>query len=156
MEHMREVLRENLIIYSMATIPFTITTPEKALYKGDAVSITVPTENGEITVLPEHIPLVTVVASGDVIVHTSGGVEPFTVVSGLLVVDKNKVTLLADFAEHVDTRSDEHIKAAEARAKEIQEHLLHNEGDAALLGELEKSLVRIKSHAKWKTRRKAL
>jgi len=138
------------------TIPFTITTPEKELYAGDTLSITVPTESGEITVLPEHIPLVSVVASGDVIVRTATTVEPFTVVSGLLVVDKDKVTLLADFAEHVDTRSDEHIKQAEARAKEIQEHLLHNEGDAALLGELEKSLVRIKSHTRWQARRKSL
>ena len=138
----------------MTSVPFRIITPEKALFDKEVLSITVPTESGEITVLPHHIPLISNVTSGDVLVKTAQGEEPFTVVSGILVVEPNQVTLLADFAEHVDDRTDEHIQKAEARAIEIQNQILSGEEDAFFRAELERSLARIKSHSKWKGKRR--
>lgn len=139
----------------MKTIAFRIITPEKALFDKEVASVSIPTESGEITILPDHIPLISVVASGDVVVRTpEGAEEPFTVVSGLLTVEPNQVTLLADFAEHVDTRSDEVIAAAEARAVELQNQKLDVIEDAYLVAELERSLARVRSHSKWKGRRR--
>ncbi len=139
----------------MNTIAFRIITPEKALFDAQVASVSVPTESGEITILPHHIPLISVVASGDVVAKlTDGSEEPFTVVSGLLTVEPNQVTLLADFAEHVDSQTDEVIAAAELRAKEITEQRLNITDDAYMRAELERSLARIKSHSKWKGKRR--
>lgn len=136
------------------TIPFRIITPEKALFDQSVLQVTVPTESGEITVLPNHIPLITAVASGDVLVKTEKSEEPFTVVSGILVVEKNQITLLADFAEHVDDQTEELIQKAQARAIELQNQTISAEEGAYFRAELERSLARIKSHSKWKGKRR--
>lgn len=41
-----------------------ISSPEKQIYAGEVELVTIPTEGGEITILPGHIPLTTVVSAG--------------------------------------------------------------------------------------------
>ena len=49
-----------------------ILTPEKSLYQEEASELTVPTELGEITILPGHIALITRVSEGEIIIKTKG------------------------------------------------------------------------------------
>ena len=52
----------------MARLHFEITTPERTVYKEDIDQVTVPTASGEITILPNHTPLVSQLASGELVV----------------------------------------------------------------------------------------
>src|SRR3989338_249348 len=84
----------------MKKINFQIVTPEKITYHDDVDSITLPTQIGEITVLPHHAPLISSLKSGEAIIR-KGGEEFSIAVSGgfLQVQPKNKVVVLADTAE---------------------------------------------------------
>ena len=83
-----------------------IVTPERLILEEVVDQVTLPTTEGEITILPDHIPLVVGLASGDVVALSSGEYVPMAVAGGFLEVKKNEegmteVAVLADFAEHV-------------------------------------------------------
>ncbi|MCI0533241.1 F0F1 ATP synthase subunit epsilon [bacterium] len=74
----------------------TITTIDKILYKGGAKSVTVPAREGVMTVLPHHIPLITPLDSGIILVKPEGeGVaQAFEIKKGFLEVGKEETTIL--------------------------------------------------------------
>lgn len=136
-----------------------IVTPEKLILEELVDQVTLPTTEGEITILPEHIPLIAGLASGDVVAFTNGEHVPMAVSGGFIevkTVDGNtEVAVLADFAEHVADITEEAIKHAEARAAELKkmadnEEVVDFEHFAA---ELERSLTRVKIADKWRTRK---
>ncbi len=73
-----------------------IITPDKALFKGDATSVTVPGVDGSMGFLENHAPLITVLKPGDVRVRTSSGEETFPVKGGVVEVINNTVMILAE------------------------------------------------------------
>lgn len=72
-------------------MPLTIeiVTPERKTFVGQADAVTVPTTEGEIQLLPGHIPLITLVAPGEVVVNNAGVVDR-------LAVDKGFARILGD------------------------------------------------------------
>lgn len=64
------------------------------LFDGEAVSVTVPTTEGEMTMLANHEPFVATLKPGEVIVRTKNSVEKFTVQGGVLEVSNNQATVL--------------------------------------------------------------
>ena len=141
-------------------IKLKIVTPEKLAFEEMVDQVSLPTTLGEITVLPEHIPLITELASGDVVAIISGEHVPFAVVGGFLEVKKNEqgiteVAVLADFAEHVSELTDEKIEQAKNKAEEMKvamenkEHVDFEHFEA----ELERSLTRVKIADKWRTKK---
>lgn len=103
-------------------IPFYLITPERVVYQEEADSITLPTVDGEITVLPHHIPLITVLAPG-VVVLRSEGVEHFvSVMDGVVKVDKMGLTVLSSSADKAtDMVMADVEKALEDAKKLVQE-----------------------------------
>ncbi|HEY4517804.1 MAG TPA: hypothetical protein VJI74_02850 [Candidatus Paceibacterota bacterium] len=76
------------------TFPLTITTLSDVLFHGDAKSVTLPGVAGELTVLAKHVPLVTPLRQGTIVVRTESGEENFPVEKGILEVSREKVTVL--------------------------------------------------------------
>ncbi len=137
----------------MNLIKFEIVTPEKVLTKEMVKSITTPTKEGVITILPRHIPLVGILVPGIIEYKKENDeIEMMAVSSGFIEVLKDKVVILADTAERADeidlARAEEARQKAEA-AKERAE----NESDvdfAGITAQLEKELARIKVAQKWR------
>jgi F-type H+-transporting ATPase subunit epsilon len=73
-----------------------ILTPDKALFKGEATSVTVPGVDGSMGFLENHAPLITVLKAGEVHVHTATGVQTFPVKGGVVEVMNNTVMVLAE------------------------------------------------------------
>ena len=73
-----------------------IITPDKALFKGEASSVTVPGVDGSMGFLENHAPLITVLKAGDVRVKTANGEELFPVNGGVVEVMNNTVLVLAE------------------------------------------------------------
>ncbi|MBU4319410.1 MAG: ATP synthase F1 subunit epsilon, partial [Proteobacteria bacterium] len=81
-------------------IKFEIVTPERVVLKEQVVQVTAPTRQGEITVLPNHIPLVASLMPGVIeIIKENGNSEIMSVSGGFIEVSKNKVVILANTAE---------------------------------------------------------
>ena len=130
----------------MKKIHFQIVTPEKITYHDDVDSITLPTQMGEITVLPNHAPLISSLKSGEAIIKKDGEEFSLAISGGFLQVQpKNKVVVLADAAERAEEISEERAEQARIRAEEIlKEKRLDKAEMATAAAALEKSLIRLK------------
>ncbi len=136
-----------------------IITPEKLILEEWVDQVSLPTTEGEITVLPEHIPLIGSLASGDIVAVASGEQIPMAVVGGFVEVKNEEgsttVAVLADFAEQVSDLTDEKIEKAKARAEELRKQMENKEhvDFEHFAAELERSLIRVKIADKWRSRK---
>ena len=141
-------------------IKLKIITPERLVLEEEVNQVTLPTTEGEITVLPNHIPLIVGLASGDIVAGKDGEHIPFAVVGGFVEVKKGEngmttVAVLADFAEHVSLLSDEAIAKAKFKAEELKKQMTNKEvvDYEHFATELERSLTRVKIADKWRTKK---
>ena len=144
----------------MKQLKLKIITPERLVFEEMVDQVSLPTTLGEITVLPEHIPLITALSSGDIVAVVNNEHIPMAVVGGFLEVknDENGITnvaVLADFAEHVSELGDDAIEKAKARADELRKQMENKEvvDYEHFATELERSLTRIKIADKWRTKK---
>lgn len=138
---------------SQKTIKFEIVTPERVVLKQEILQITVPTTSGEITILPDHIPLVSVLQPGVIEVkRTDNIVEIMSVSGGFIEVMKDKIVILADTAERAEELDEERIKEAQLRAEELKK-TAKNRDDVEfteVAARLEKELARLRAVNKWR------
>ena len=78
-----------------------IVIPEGRVYEDTIDSIVIPTSSGEIDILPGHIPLVTEVEPGEIIVSKSGD-RKFLAISKGFAQCVRQVSILAEDAIHID------------------------------------------------------
>ncbi|MBI4363566.1 MAG: ATP synthase F1 subunit epsilon [Candidatus Doudnabacteria bacterium] len=131
-----------------------ITTPERIMLETEVNSVTLPTQLGQITVLPKHIPLVADLTSGEISYKKPGGEEFFAISGGVVEVKENgEIDVLADSAEFGHEIDIKRAEKAKQRAKEIMAGAYKDEKafvDAA--AGLEKHLARLKVARKHRTR----
>ncbi|PIZ75518.1 ATP synthase F1 subunit epsilon [Candidatus Peregrinibacteria bacterium CG_4_10_14_0_2_um_filter_38_24] len=129
----------------MKEIKLKIVTPEKVLYEGMVESVSFPTTEGEITVLPHHIPIISAVKAGELKIKVSGKEDFFHVTRGVLEVTGEMMTLLTDAAERSLEIDEERAKEAHERAKQIMaEKRTDIESYAEAVAQLERALSRLK------------
>ncbi len=97
-----------------------IVTPEQRVLDETVDSVTVPTANGEIGILPNHAPLISALKSG-ILAYTRGGATERLVISGGFVeVGTDRESDLTDIAE---TATDINVEAARAEREEVERTL---------------------------------
>lgn len=130
----------------MVKIKFRIATPERVVYESEVDSVTCPTEMGEITILPNHIPLVSNLKPGELKVIENGQDKYIAVAGGFVEVrPNNEVIILADAAEHAEEIDIAKAEQARERAqKAMAEQTLSGEEYAATAAALERSLARLR------------
>jgi F-type H+-transporting ATPase subunit epsilon len=144
---------------STKQLQLKIVTPERLILEEMAESVTVPTTEGEITILPDHVPLIAGLASGDIVALVGGEHVPMAVVGGFIEIkkegDTTTIAILADFAEHVGDISDVAIATAKAKAEELRKQAENKEivDFEHFSTELERSLTRVKIADKWRTKK---
>lgn len=131
----------------MAKIKLQLVTQEKTVFSEEVDSLTCPTQMGEITVLPGHIPLIAALQPGEFVASINGSKQYIAVEGGFVEVRPgNEVVILADMAEHaadIDVAAAEEAKSkAEQSMKEAKD--LSGEEYARLAASLQRSLIRIK------------
>ena len=96
-----------------------IITPEKSVFDEEVDEVLAPTEKGEIGILPHHISLVTNLVPGELTIKQKGKEKAIAVTGGFLEVAHDKVTILADYAEHADKIDTQKAQEAQKRAEQI-------------------------------------
>ena len=135
------------------SIKFEIATPERVLMKEDILSVSVPTTSGEVTILPDHIPLISILKSGVLEIHLlSGDISLMSVSGGFLEVLKNKIVILADTAEKAEELDEQRIKDAREKAEEMrQSEKSKDEVEFTnIASRIEKELARERALNKWR------
>lgn len=127
-----------------------IITPEKIVYKNEVEEITVPTINGQITILPKHIGLLAQVIPGEITVRKTGSQYGLAITGGFLEVHNDSVSILADYA--VRAEDIEILKAQEAqkRAEKLMEEKTSDQDFRIAQGELIKAITELKIATKHK------
>ena len=134
---------------------FQIATPERVVYKEKAEKVTLPTELGQITILPGHVPLVANLVPGELQIHKNGEVVPYAVSGGFVEVRPgNNVIVLADAAEHAEEIDVKRAEEAKRRARALLEGARQDEVKfAEAAAALERSLARLRVARKKKYRK---
>lgn len=126
-------------------LQFKIVTPERVVFEDTVDAVVLPTVEGEITILPHHIPLVTLLRAGEVRIKKGTDEIPLAVSGGVIEVDGQKVVVLADTAERADELEEEKIEKARVAAQKLMEEKRHDaEGFAEASAMLERELARLK------------
>ena len=74
--------------------PLTVAAVDKIYFHGDVLSVTCPGKEGEVTILRHHVPFVTPLRPGVILIKTTSGEETIAVTKGLLEVHKEGATIL--------------------------------------------------------------
>jgi len=137
----------------MSTIHFKISTPDRVVYEDDVDQVSIPTTSGEITVLAHHIPMVTVVRSGELRIVKAGQTMPYYIAGGTLEIrPDNTIVLLADVSERAEDIDATAAEDAYARARESMERKddIADVDFAKFQGIMERELSRIHVAKKWR------
>ena len=128
----------------MNVFDFKLITPESIIFEGQAHEVILPTQNGQIGVLPDHEPLVTILTPGEIFIKNGAEIIHLASMGGFVEINNNAVKVLSDSAirsEEIDALAAEEakIKAQQALAKAVDDTEVANASAA-----LEKSLLHLK------------
>ena len=106
------------------TIHVDVVSAEAQIFSGEATFVALPGEAGELGIYPKHTPLITRIRPGAVRIEKAGGGEEFVFVAGgILEVQPNGVTVLADTA----IRGADLDEAKAQQAKQAAEELMQSQ-----------------------------
>jgi F-type H+-transporting ATPase subunit epsilon len=121
-----------------------IVTAERVVLSDEVDQINAPTKDGRIGILPRHMPLLTLLAPGELDIIKNGEVTPFAVSGGFLEVLPNRVTILADTALRADEIDEARAEEARRRAEEIIAQRRSDRETAEAEAELRRAMVELK------------
>ena len=137
------------------TIHVDVVSAEEAIYSGEAEFVVLPGEEGELGIYPKHTPLITRIKPGTVRIKPADGGEEelIFVAGGILEVQPNLITVLADTA--IRGHDLDEAKAIEAH-KRAQENLQDRTGKmeyAQAMSELAEAAAQIAAIRKLRQRK---
>lgn len=122
----------------MSTIRCDIVSAEAEIFQGEATLVVATGELGELGIAPRHAPLITRLKPGKVVVtRPDGSVLDFAIGGGILEVQPQVVTILADSAIRADDIDEAKVRAA----KDEAERILAGRGEAMEVAEAQAKLA---------------
>jgi len=104
----------------MRKLNLKLITPARTILEEEVEEVVANTEDGQITILAHHAPLVTILKPGALIIRADGKERPLAVAGGVIEMFGNRLVILADTAEHAEEID---LERAETRARELVEKL---------------------------------
>lgn len=131
-----------------STLRLEIVTPDAKVFSDDVEMVTLPGVEGEMGIYPRHVPLMTQIVPGEIVVRKGGDDYYLAVGEGFVEITADRVAILADMA--IDAENIDEAQAEEARRRaeaRLAEHL-DDEETATVQASLAKSLaqIRVKRH----------
>ncbi len=135
----------------MPRLTLEITTPERTVFEAEVDGVTIPTREGEITVLPNHEAMVGLVVPGALSVKNGDKTEYLAVSGGALeILPGSRCVILTDSAERAEDLVEAEIEKARERAFEAYREAKGKDevayADAS--AHLERELARLKTARK--------
>jgi len=111
----------------MATLKLEIVTPDGTAFSDNVDMVTLPGSEGQLGVLPQHIPLMTQIVPGEIIVSKDGKDRLLAVGEGLVEITGDRVAILTDMAIAAEKIDEAKVEEARQRAEERLREKLSNE-----------------------------
>jgi F-type H+-transporting ATPase subunit epsilon len=125
------------------TIQLEIVTPDRLLVNEQVEEVEIPGKSGYLEALPQHAPLITELAPGELTYKRGGTVIRLAVSWGFAEVLPDKVTILAQTAERPEEINVQRAQEAKKRAQEQLDHPKPDTDYDAALGALKRADVRL-------------
>jgi F-type H+-transporting ATPase subunit epsilon len=127
----------------MPTTKLEIVTAERQFFSDDVTAVIAEGVEGQMTILPMHAPLITMLAPGALTIRKDGDEIIMAISGGFLEVRPEKVIILADACERSDEIDVERAMAAKQRAEERLKNLTPEIDHLRAEGALRRSLARV-------------
>jgi F-type H+-transporting ATPase subunit epsilon len=121
-----------------------IVTPDATVYSEDVQMVTLPALAGQIGVLPHHVPLLTQVVPGEVIVRRGGGETFLAIGEGLALITGDLVAIVTDMAVAAESIDEAKAEEARQRAAARLRDKISDEEVASVNAALARSLAQLK------------
>jgi F-type H+-transporting ATPase subunit epsilon len=138
----------------MSTIRVDVVSAEESIFEGEAEFVALPGESGELGIYPQHTPLITRIKPGAVRIKLPGRAdeELVFVAGGILEVQPNRVTVLADTAIRGHDLDEAKAEESRKRAEEALTNRDSNIDYAAAQAELAMAVAQIQAIRKLRNR----
>jgi len=126
------------------TLTLEIVTPAGTVYSDDVQMVTLPGVAGQIGIYPQHVPLITQMVPGEMIVRKDGRDLFIATGEGLIEVTAHRVAILTDLAVPADRIDEAKAEEARQRAEARLREKLSDEEHAAANASLTRSLAQLR------------
>jgi F-type H+-transporting ATPase subunit epsilon len=126
------------------TLKLEIVTPDAVVYSEDVHMVTLPAIDGQIGVYPQHIPLMTQIVPGEIIVQKNGQESYLAVGEGVVEVTATRVSIVTDMAIPADHIDEAKVEEARQRAAARLQDKISDEEVATINASLARSLAQLK------------
>ena len=127
-----------------STLRLEIVTPAGTVYSDDVELVTLPAVAGQMGVYPLHVPLITHMVPGEMIVRKDGRDEFIATGEGLIEVTADRVAILTDLAVPADRIDEAKAEEARRRAEARLQERLSDEEIAAVNASLARAVVQLR------------
>lgn len=131
---------------------FEIITPEKVVYKDEVSEVIVPTVDGEIAILPNHINLLTQINPGELIIKKGSIQQSIAITGGFLEIVDNKISILADYAIKAQDIEIARAQEAKKRAEKLMTEKTTDNDMRMAQAEMIKAILELKVASRHKRR----
>ena len=137
----------------MATLQCNVVSAKETIYSGEISMLIATGVEGEVGILPGHIPFITLLKPGTMQIKTSNGNDEMVYVSGgVLEVQPHLVTVLADTAVRANDLDEAKILEARRHAEQSLQNQKADIDTSAALAALAESLAQLQTLKKFKNR----
>ena len=126
------------------TIKLEIVTPETKTFSDDVDMVTLTGGDGEMGILPQHMPLMTALVGGEIIARKDGHNIFLAVGDGFVQVTREKVSVLTDMAIKADDIDEAKAEEARQKAEARLAQKLTDEDSAAVQASLAHAITQLK------------
>jgi F-type H+-transporting ATPase subunit epsilon len=126
------------------TLKLEIVTPAGTVYSDHVEMVTLPGVAGQMGVLPRHVPLITYMVPGEMIVRKDGRDQFIATGEGLVEVTSHRVAILTDLAIPADRIDEAKAEEARQRAEARLREKLSDEDIASVNASLARSLAQLR------------
>ncbi|HWD20132.1 MAG TPA: F0F1 ATP synthase subunit epsilon [Verrucomicrobiae bacterium] len=125
------------------TLKLEIVTPEARTFSAEVEMVTLPAVEGEMGVYPQHVPLMTQLVPGEIIVRQNGQDSYLAVGDGFVEITGDRVAVLTDMALLVDNIDEAKAEDARRRAEARLAETLDDEQTATVQASLANALAQL-------------
>jgi F-type H+-transporting ATPase subunit epsilon len=126
------------------TLRLEIVTPGTARYSEDVQMVTLPAVEGQMGVYPRHVPLLTRIVPGEIIVRKDGRDDFLAVGEGLVEITSGRVAIVTDMAVGAKDIDEARVEEARQRAEARLRDKISDAEVATVNGALARSLAQLR------------
>jgi F-type H+-transporting ATPase subunit epsilon len=126
-----------------STLKLEIVTPQGSAYSEPVEMVTLPGVEGQFGVYPEHMPLMTQMVPGEIIIRQDARAQSFAVGEGMIEVTRDHVSILTDMAIHADHIDEAKVEEARRRAEARLHDKLSDEEVASINASIARAVAQL-------------